>query len=121
MIAFTRTSQSHLNRTISIRAHSVISFHTTAGLRETIKRPILRAGQNSLSKVFLLKPTTSPRAHTADMSQDHTHLSDIGKMKTEADGSFKRKPSTFRNQIEKGGKFEPEEGLHMFTFTIFQG
>ena len=29
---------------------------------------------------------------------------------TEADGSFKRKPSTFRNTIERGGKFEPEKG-----------
>ena len=29
---------------------------------------------------------------------------------TEADGSFKRKPSTFRSTIERGGKFEPEKG-----------
>ena len=29
---------------------------------------------------------------------------------TEADGSFKRKPSTFRGTIERGGKFEPEKG-----------
>lgn len=110
MIAFVRTSYPHLNRTISIRARSVISFHS-----KTIRPPILCVSQDPLSKVFLLKPTSSPRAYTTAMSQDHSHLSDIGKMKTEADGSFKRKPSTFRNQIEKGGKFEPEKGLHSYV------
>ncbi|THH06022.1 hypothetical protein EW145_g4367 [Phellinidium pouzarii] len=34
----------------------------------------------------------------------------------EGDGSFKRKPSTFRNIIEKGGKFEPEKGrYHLYV------
>ncbi|KAG6883680.1 hypothetical protein C0993_004701 [Termitomyces sp. T159_Od127] len=41
-------------------------------------------------------------------TQDHTPQSDIGKMKTEADGSYKRADASFRNTIEKGGRFEPE-------------
>ncbi|KAI0792281.1 glutathione S-transferase [Abortiporus biennis] len=41
---------------------------------------------------------------------------DIGKMKVEADGSFKRKASTFRNFIEKGGEFAPEKGrYHLYV------
>ena len=39
-----------------------------------------------------------------------TNVQDPGKIKTEADGSFKRVVSTFRDVIEKGGKFEPEKG-----------
>ena len=33
---------------------------------------------------------------------------------TDADGSFKRKASTFRNIIEKGGDFAPEKGAPCF-------
>ena len=45
--------------------------------------------------------------------RDVSHLSDITQMKTEHDGSFKRAPSSFRNFIEKGGRFEPEKGLYL--------
>ncbi|KAF9567172.1 hypothetical protein CPC08DRAFT_627218 [Agrocybe pediades] len=49
-------------------------------------------------------------------SRDASHLSDIGKMKTEADGSFKRADSSFRNVIEKGGKHEPEQNrYHLYV------
>jgi len=49
-------------------------------------------------------------------TKDVSHLSDIKKMSTSADGSFNRKPSTFRNLIEKGGKFEPEKGrYHLYV------
>lgn len=47
---------------------------------------------------------------TTKSSSDVSHLSDISKMKTEDDGSFKRKASSFRNFVEKGGQFEPEKG-----------
>ncbi|KAI0355843.1 glutathione S-transferase [Trametes cingulata] len=48
--------------------------------------------------------------------RDVTHLTDISKGLAEADGSFKRKPSTFRDTIEKGGKFEPEKGrYHLYV------
>lgn len=39
------------------------------------------------------------------------HQSDVNKMKNEADGSWKRAPSTFRNFIQEGGEFPPEKGL----------
>lgn len=42
--------------------------------------------------------------------RDVSTFSDISKSKTESDGSFKRKASTFRSFIEKGGQFAPEEG-----------
>ncbi|OSX61179.1 hypothetical protein POSPLADRAFT_1146149 [Postia placenta MAD-698-R-SB12] len=49
-------------------------------------------------------------------TKDVSHLSDIGKMPSSSDGSFNRKPSTFRNFIEKGGKFEPEKGrYHLYV------
>jgi glutathionyl-hydroquinone reductase len=48
--------------------------------------------------------------------RDVSHQSDISKMATEGDGSFKRKAATFRNYIEKGGKFEPEKGrYHLYV------
>jgi putative glutathione S-transferase len=43
-------------------------------------------------------------------TRDVTNQSDITKMKTEPDGSFKRAPSSFRNFIEKGGRFEAAKG-----------
>jgi len=42
--------------------------------------------------------------------RDVSNLADIAKSKTAEDGSFNRKPSTFRDVIEKGGKYEPEKG-----------
>ncbi|EMD35648.1 hypothetical protein CERSUDRAFT_85607 [Gelatoporia subvermispora B] len=48
--------------------------------------------------------------------KDVSHLSDINKMNTEDDGSFKRKPSQFRNWISKGGEFEAEAGrYHLYV------
>ncbi|KAJ3486217.1 hypothetical protein NLI96_g4395 [Meripilus lineatus] len=44
-------------------------------------------------------------------TRDVTAQSDIGKMKVESDGSFKRRASSFRQQIEKGGQFPPEKGV----------
>lgn len=44
-------------------------------------------------------------------SRDVTALTDVAKFKTEADGSFKRQISTFRDTISVGGKYEPAPGL----------
>lgn len=49
-------------------------------------------------------------------ARDVSQLSDISKMKTEDDGSFKRHASQFRNFIEKAGKFEPEKGESWFLY-----
>ncbi|GLB42169.1 putative glutathione S-transferase [Lyophyllum shimeji] len=49
-------------------------------------------------------------------TRDVTAQSDITKMKTEPDGSFKRAPTSFRNSIEKGGRFEPEpDRYHLYV------
>jgi len=49
-------------------------------------------------------------------ARDVSAQSDISKAKMEADGSFKRKASTFRNTIEKGGKHEPEKDrYHLYV------
>jgi len=48
--------------------------------------------------------------------KDATLQSDITKMKTAPDGSFKRADSSFRNFIEKGGRFEPElDRYHLYV------
>ncbi|CCM00635.1 uncharacterized protein FIBRA_02672 [Fibroporia radiculosa] len=50
-----------------------------------------------------------PFAVRAMSTKDVSRQSDINKMTTDGDGSFKRRPSSFRNFIEPGGKFEPEK------------
>ncbi|RDB28046.1 Glutathione S-transferase omega-like 2 [Hypsizygus marmoreus] len=58
--------------------------------------------------------TVSLRAMTT--TRDTTLQSDIAKMKTEPDGSFKRAPSSYRNTIQKGGQFEPEsDRYHLYV------
>ncbi|EPQ52286.1 hypothetical protein GLOTRDRAFT_112236 [Gloeophyllum trabeum ATCC 11539] len=50
------------------------------------------------------------------MSRNAEEQSDITRLKFEADGSFKRLDSSFRNQIQKGGKFEPEKDrYHLYV------
>ncbi|PFH49589.1 hypothetical protein AMATHDRAFT_62909 [Amanita thiersii Skay4041] len=49
-------------------------------------------------------------------TRDVTDQSDITKMKVEADGSFKRLDASFRNWIEKDGKFKPEKDrYHLYV------
>ena len=64
---------------------------------------------HSPTTVFLLPQNT--RRTMATAAREVRGQSDISQMNTEQDGSFKRKPSSFRNTIEKGGKFEPEVGM----------
>jgi len=62
-----------------------------------------------------LTSTVTPRRTTFMAStRDVSHLTDIGKMKVETDGTFKRQDAEFRNFIEKGGRFEPETGRLRF-------
>ena len=42
--------------------------------------------------------------------RDVSKFSDISKSISEPDGSFNRRPSSFRNFIEKGGQYAPEKG-----------
>ncbi|KAJ7265903.1 glutathione S-transferase [Mycena haematopus] len=49
-------------------------------------------------------------------TRDTSQFSDISKMKASADGTFNRLPSSFRNFIEPGGKFAPENGrYHLYV------
>lgn len=45
-------------------------------------------------------------------TRDVSHLTDITKRPLEPDGTFKRRPTSFRDFIQKGGKYEPEKGKH---------
>ncbi|KAJ8586796.1 hypothetical protein M405DRAFT_743032 [Rhizopogon salebrosus TDB-379] len=45
-------------------------------------------------------------------AKDASNQSDIGKMKREADGSFNRAASSFRNFIKNDGEFLPEKGRY---------
>ena len=58
---------------------------------------------------------------TRKMSRDVSGQSDITKMKVEPDGSFKRAASSFRNFVEKGGKFSPEKGKSAKTLYFVEG
>ncbi|KAE9395832.1 glutathione S-transferase [Gymnopus androsaceus JB14] len=50
------------------------------------------------------------------ITRNVSHQSDLAKMKSEADGSFKRQDSSFRSFIEKGSQFEPEKDrYHLYV------
>ena len=83
---------------------------TTISLRLALRR----IPKPLCASVFLTRvnmSTGSALPHQVEPSaKPHQQFSDIGKMKTEADGSFKRKASTFRNFITQDGEFTPEKG-----------
>jgi len=56
--------------------------------------------------------TMTPTKNTSD-------LSDIGKLRTEPDGSFKRPPSSFRNFIKNDGQFLPEKGQLTMSLSCY--
>ncbi|TCD60738.1 S-glutathionyl-(chloro)hydroquinone reductase [Steccherinum ochraceum] len=49
-------------------------------------------------------------------AKDVSGQTDITKMKEQPDGTFKRRPSSFRNHIQKGDQYEPEKGrYHLYV------
>ncbi|KAJ8474123.1 hypothetical protein ONZ51_g7423 [Trametes cubensis] len=75
---------------------------------------------NRLSYLSTSFQTPQTQAHiqrrSMSTNRDVSKWSDISKSTFEADGSFKRKPSSFRDFIQKGGKFEPEKGrYHLYV------
>ncbi|KAF5322083.1 hypothetical protein D9619_002105 [Psilocybe cf. subviscida] len=53
---------------------------------------------------------------TTTTTRDTSSQSDVRQLKREADGSFKRPDSAFRNTIQKGGDFEPEKDrYHLYV------
>lgn len=74
------------------------------------------------SHLLKLPPSGSKSLSTTMATKDTSLQSDISKLKTEPDGSFKRADASFRNMIAKGSQFEPENGgfkylLHMIGFA----
>lgn len=53
---------------------------------------------------------SGPGSALPHQQKSHEAQSNIGIMKTEPDGSFKRKASSFRRFIEPNGEFAPEKG-----------
>lgn len=68
--------------------------------------------KTSISNLHLrYQPTFKiPDIRAMSTTKDAATQSDITQMKREPDGSFKRADASFRNIIEKGGKFAPEKG-----------
>ena len=99
-------------------------YYKASSLRERDNRfrGVIKSPKLRLPSVFLIpcaaKSTAAENGHgrflltriAMAIERDVSEFSDISKMRTEGDGSFKRKPSTFRNWVEKGGRFEPERG-----------
>ena len=48
-------------------------------------------------------------------TRDVSAQSNIHVMKAEPDGSFKRQASSFRDVIERGGKYEPESSTLLYS------
>ncbi|KAG1767762.1 glutathione S-transferase [Suillus occidentalis] len=84
-----------------------------------VRSRLLTFSIKPLTSVVSSSPRSSPLYHIRTMTsttKDASSQSDIGKMKTEADGSFKRAASSFRNFIENDGKFPPEKGrYHLYV------
>ena len=72
------------------------------------------------SHLSLLKsPSGSKSVSTTMATRDTVLQSDMSKMKTEQDGSFKRADSSFRGQIAKDSQFEPEIGEFSASCSFF--
>ena len=91
---------------MGMRPTSVCYSHL---LRPLSLRLSCKAGSRSLPK-FALVAAMSTLPHQTGPPAGHPQA-DIAKMKSESDGSFKRKASSFRNFITQDGEFTPEKGL----------
>ena len=47
----------------------------------------------------------------SESARDVSTQTDLKQLKREADGSFNRPPSTFRDIVQEGSKYEPEKGI----------
>lgn len=61
--------------------------------------------------------TGSALPHQATKSYEAQ--SDIGGIKTEKDGSWKRQVSSFRHFVKEGGEFPPEKGMSLYSSVCF--
>jgi hypothetical protein len=84
-------------------------------LLNVIRRPEHNIAYNSKQQnpidIFTQKQLSYQLRTMASQSQrDVSNQSDISRSKMDKSGSFNRRPSSFRDTIEKGGEFEPEKG-----------
>lgn len=94
---------------------------TVAPARASRLISIFSHGINKKPLAGLTPPTTlllatSKCQEPRRMSRDVSSQSNIGVMKLENDGSFKRAPSAFRNFVQKEGQFPPErDRYHLYV------
>lgn len=97
-----------------IKFSSDITQHLTCYEHSLPTKGVAVARPKTFINQSLPKTTTVQTMTT----KDTTLQSDITKMKPEKDGSFKRLDASFRDIIEKGGRFEPEAGRE-FSYHPF--
>ena len=98
---------------------SLRPIHLLSAPIKTRSSGVLQAAVLRPSLPFHPSQTQLVPSSTRTMSQrDVSKFSDISKSISEPDGSFNRKPSSFRSFIEKDGHFAPEKGaLHAYACT----
>ena len=78
------------------------------------------ADVTSRGSLYCLLKSQSKCLSSTMATKDTSLQSDISKMKTEPDGSFKRADSSFRNTIAKDSQFKPEiGGFQFFMLVVF--
>ena len=55
---------------------------------------------------------------TRDVSLQSDIAKSFASQRKDGDGSFNRRPSTFRDTIAKGSKYEPEKGMSAPPFPV---
>jgi hypothetical protein len=100
-------------RCLSIRTHSASTIKRALNASIYSHRvPLTLAASHRFTSRLSVKPLQARNMSTRDVSSQ----SNIAVMKVEADGSFKRKPSQFRNSITPDGEFKPEAGrYHLYV------
>jgi hypothetical protein len=104
----------------SIYNHPISSTSLCFTVR-SLKASIALMNRTSLRLLTHLKPafrtasfrpitTTPKRQFNMSTSTSNSTSTDFKPNWASEDGSFKRQVSSFRDAIEKGGKFEPEKG-----------
>jgi hypothetical protein len=88
----------------------IIYLNSLFGIDITSRGSLAYCMRHLSSSCLLKSPSGSKPLSTTMATKDTILQSDISKMKTEPDGSFKRADASFRNTIAKGSQFEPEIG-----------
>ncbi|PPQ96856.1 hypothetical protein CVT26_006025 [Gymnopilus dilepis] len=97
-----------------ITSRAIARYHITARFSPARLPATLAIAPGTSRRFSEQRSILYPRNMSS--ARDTTLQSDIAKMKTEADGSFKRAAASFRNFIEKDGRFAPEtDRYHLYV------